>query len=139
MLDINRYFFWHLANFFILFWLLNTILFKPVFRIFEERSKLIDGSLENAKGLAKEKDELLAQIDAKLAKAREEAKTINEKFRHEGSETQKEALETARKNAEELSRKAKAELASSVAKAKDGLKKDIELFSGRIIEKMLGA
>ncbi|MDO8282488.1 MAG: F0F1 ATP synthase subunit B [Thermodesulfovibrionia bacterium] len=138
MLDINRFFFWHLANFLILIWLLNIILFKPLFRIFEERSKLIDGSLESAKSLAKEKDELMAQIDAKLAKAKEEAKSINETFRKEGSEIHKQAMEAAQKDAEEMNRKAKTELESSVQKAKDGLRKEIEAFSGKIVEKMLG-
>lgn len=139
MLDINQYFFWHLANFFIIFWLLNTILFKPLFRIFDERSRLIDGSLENAKGLDKEKDSLLSQIDARLAEAKEEAKSINEKFRREGSEVHKQSMETAQKNAEKMNKKAKTELEASVKKAKDGLRKEIETFSGKIVEKMLGA
>ncbi|MBI4824847.1 MAG: F0F1 ATP synthase subunit B [Nitrospirae bacterium] len=138
MLDINRFFFWHLANFLILIWLLNIILFKPLFRIFDERSKLIDGSLESAKELAKEKDDLLAQVDAKLAKAKEEAKAISEAFRKEGSDVHKQAMEAAQKDAEEMSKKAKAELAASVQKAKDGLKNEIEAFSGKIVAKMLG-
>lgn len=139
MLDINRFFFWHLANFLILIWLLNIILFKPLFRIFDERSKLIDGSLESARDLAKEKDDLLAQVDAKLAKAKEEAKSISEAFRKEGSEAHKQAMEAAQKDAEDMSKKAKTELAASVQKAKDGLRKDIEVFSGKIVEKMMGA
>lgn len=138
MLDINRFFFWHLANFLILIWLLNIILFKPIFRIFEERSKLIDGSLENAKELANEKDAILAKIDEKLATAKEEAKSINEAFRKEGSEVHKHALEVAQKDAEEMNKVAKAKLQASVQKAKDGLRNEIEAFSGKIVEKMLG-
>lgn len=139
MLDINRFFFWHLANFLILIWLLNIILFKPLFRIFDERKKLIDGSLENAKELAKKKDALMTQIDAKLAEAKEEAKSISEGFRKEGSELHKHALEVAQKDAEEMNKLAKAKLQASVQKAKDGLRTDIEAFSGKIVEKMLGA
>jgi F-type H+-transporting ATPase subunit b len=139
MLDINQYFFWHLANFLILFWLLNIILFKPLFRIFDERSNLIDGSLDKAKELDSEKDELLAKIDAKLAEAKEEAKTINEGLRQEGAEFHKQAMEAAQKDAEEMNKKARAELEASVAKVKEGLKKEIDTFSNKIIEKMLGA
>jgi F-type H+-transporting ATPase subunit b len=139
MLDINQYFFWHLANFLILFWLLNAILFKPLFRIFNERSRLIDGSLENARELDKEKDDFLSQVDAKLAKAREEAKAINEELRNEGSTVHRAAMEAARKDAEEMNIKAKAELEDAVRNAKDGLRKEIETFSNKIVEKMLGA
>lgn len=139
MLDINQSFFWHLANFLILFLLLNAILFKPLFRKFDERAEMIDGSLEKAKGLNSEKDELLAKMDAKLAEAKEEAKTINEGLRQAGAEIHKQAMEAAQKDAEEMNSKAKAELAASVVKVKEGLKKDIETFSGKIVEKMLGA
>ncbi len=139
MLDVNVNFFWHLASFLILFYLLNTILFKPIFKVFDERSKMIDGSLENARELDKEKDEFLSQIDANLAKAKDEAKTINEGLRNEGSEVHKQAMAAAQKDAEEMNSKAKAELEAAVQKAKDGLQKDIEAFSGKIVEKMIGA
>jgi len=139
MLDININFFWHLASFLTLFWLLNTILFKPIFRVFDERSKIIDGSLENARELANEKDGLLSQIDANLAKAKEKAKAINEGLRSEGSEAHKLAMEAAQKDAEEMNSRAKAKLETAVQNAKDGLKKDIETFSGKIVDKMIGA
>ena len=100
---------------------------------------MVDGSLEKAKALDGEKDELLAKMDAKLAEAKEEAKTINEGLRQAGAEIHKQAMEAAQKDAEEMNRKAKAELEASVAKTKEGLKKEIDTFSNNIIEKMLEA
>ena len=73
------------------------------------------------------------------AEAKEEAKSINEGLRNEGAEIHKQAMEASQKDAEEMNKKAKAELEASVAKAKEGLRKEIDTFSNNIIEKMLGA
>ena len=64
MLDINNWFFVQLANFILLFIILNAILFKPFLLLFKERDDKTSGALESASALDKEKDDVLTQIDA---------------------------------------------------------------------------
>ena len=139
MLDINQYFFWQLANFLILLFILNTILFKPFLRLFKERAEGTTGALENAKALDKEKDIILAQIDEKLSEARGNAKTVFDGLSKEGLDIQKSTVESAQNEAAEINRKAREELEAATEKARAGLKSDIEAFSKQIVEKLVGA
>jgi F-type H+-transporting ATPase subunit b len=139
MLDINAWFFAQLANFFILFMLLYFILFKPYISLFKERDNNTKGALEKAGAMDKEKDEVLAQIDAKLSDARGKARTIFEDLSKEGLDVQKNQLDSAQNEAVEINRKAKADLEAATEKATTSLKSDIEKFSRQIVDKLVGA
>ena len=139
MLDINQYFFWQLANFSILFIALYYILFKPFLRLFKEREESTKGSLDAAKAMDGEKDDIIAQIDEKLLAARVHAKTVFEKFSSEGLDNQKQALDSAQNEAVEINRKAKADLDTAVDKARASLKSNIETFAKQIVEKLVKA
>jgi F-type H+-transporting ATPase subunit b len=138
MLELNKLFFVQLANFLILFFLLNYILFKPLLRLFKERDDRTKGFLEKAKAIDKEREDISGQIDAKLAKARSTAKSIFEELSKEGMSSQKESLDLARKDAAEINKKAKEHLEAETRKARESLRKDVEAFSMKIVEKMVG-
>jgi F-type H+-transporting ATPase subunit b len=139
MLDINQYFFWQLANFFILFIALYYILFKPFLRLFKERENSTKGSLDSARAMDGEKDDIIARIDEKLTDARGQAKTVFEKFSNEGLDNQKQTLDSAQNEAVEINRKAKADLDTAVDKARSSLKSNIETFAKQIVEKLVKA
>lgn len=139
MLELNKWFFAQLANFLLLLIILNIILFKPLLRLFRDRDAGINGDLNAAKSMGREKDNLLAQINSKLVEGRTRAKAIFEDLSKEGTEAQKQALDTARNEAAELNRKAKAELESAVERARASLRSDVENFSKQIVEKLVKA
>jgi len=139
MLELNKWFFAQLANFLLLLLLLNIILFKPLLRIFKERDAGINGALDSAKSMDKEKDGIMAQIDAKLSDGRTRAKTVYEELSKQGIEIQKQALTTAQNEAAGLNKNAKDELGSAVEKARASLKSDVESFSRQIVEKLVKA
>ncbi len=138
MIDINKMFILQLANFLLLMWLLNILLFKPLLKLFKERDFRINGSLDSAKSMDGEKDAIFQQIDTKLSEARSTSKTIFEDLKKEGLAIQKESVEAAQKGASEISRKAKEDLETETNKAKESLRKNIEVFSKKIVEKMVG-
>ncbi|MBI5408028.1 MAG: hypothetical protein HZA14_01525 [Nitrospirae bacterium] len=137
MLEINKWFFAQLANFLLLLILLNIILFKPLFRLFKERDAGINGALDTAKSLDKEKEGIIAQVNAKLAEGRTKAKTTFEELSKEGMGMQKKALAEAQNEAAELNKKAKQELEAAMEKARASLKSDVENFSKQIVEKLV--
>jgi F-type H+-transporting ATPase subunit b len=140
MLEIElKWFIVQLLNFLFLLIFLNIVLFKPLLRLFKEREDNTKGALENVKELDKEKDDVLARIDAKLAEGRSQAKSIFEDLAGEGMKMQKGYLETAQKEAVEINKKAKEELEAASEQARAALKSDIEIFSKQIVEKLVGA
>ncbi|RJQ13516.1 MAG: hypothetical protein C4560_14100 [Nitrospiraceae bacterium] len=139
MLELNKWFFVQLANFLLLLVLLNIILIKPLLRLFGERDKGINGALNSAKSMDKEKNDLMGQINAKLSEGRAKARTVFEELSREGMETQKQALASAQDSAADMNRKAKEELEAAMEKARASLKSDVEAFSRQIVEKLVKA
>ncbi|MBI5740686.1 MAG: hypothetical protein HZA16_08185 [Nitrospirae bacterium] len=139
MLELNKWFFAQLANFLLLLIFLNVILFRPLLRLFKERDTGINGALNTAKALGQEKDNLITGIEAKLVEGRAKAKAVFEGLSKEGAEAQKQSLDSARNEAAELNKKAKAELESAMEKARMSLRSDVENFSRQIVEKLVKA
>jgi F-type H+-transporting ATPase subunit b len=138
MLELNKWFFVQLINFLGLIWILNKFLFKPLLRLLKEREERINGSLDSAKTMDKEKESLLHQIDAKLSETRNKAKTIFEELSKEGFTIQKESVDAAKKDTTEINKKAKEGLEAEVKKVRESLRKEVEIFSKKIVEKMVG-
>ena len=139
MLELNKWFFYQLANFLLLLIFLNIFLFKPFLRLFKERNDRTQGALDDAKALDSEKDTMIEEIESKLTEARGRARTAFEDLSNEGLETQKQVLNEAQKEAVEINRKAKEELEATVNGVRSSLKSDIESFSKKIVEKLVGA
>lgn len=132
------WFFVQLVNFLALIILLNYILFKPLLRLLNEREDHIKGPLDSAKTMDQEKESLSHQIETKLSEARNKAKTIFEKLSKEGLTVQKEFVDIAKKDTEEINRKAKEDLEAEVKKARKSLRREVETFSKMIVKKMAG-
>jgi F-type H+-transporting ATPase subunit b len=137
MLEVNGWFFVQLANFLILLFLLNTILFKPLMKLFKERADNTQGALDSANAMGREKDGVLAQIEGKLSGARTEARSIFENLSNEGLEVQKSSVQSAQNESIEINKKARVELEAATDKARNALKSDIEAFSKQIVDKLV--
>jgi F-type H+-transporting ATPase subunit b len=138
MLEINGWFFAQLANFLLLLVILNAILYKPILRIFKERESSTSGFLEDAKAMDREKDGLMVQMDARLSDARSKAKSIFESFSEEGKAAQKEVVGSAQNESVAINKKAREDIEAATEKARASLKGDIESFSKKIVEKLVG-
>ncbi|UCH82410.1 MAG: hypothetical protein JSW20_07180 [Nitrospiraceae bacterium] len=139
MLEVNGWFFVQLANFLILLFLLNAILFRPLLKLFKDRDDSTRGALEQANEMGKKKDDVLEEIERKLTGARTEARSIFENLSNEGLEVQKNTVQSAQHEAMEINKKARAELEAATDKARNSLKSDIEAFSRQIVDKLVGA
>ena len=139
MLELNKWFFAQLINFLALLIILNIVLFKPILQLFKEREKRTKGSLDEAKNMDAEKDNLLAQFDAKISEANEKARGIHGELKNEGARVQKDTFEAAQKDAAAINMKAKQDLDAVVKETKDKLRADVKAFSEKIVEKMVSA
>lgn len=138
MLEFNKWFFVQLINFLVLIVFLNRILFKPLLRLFKEREDSVKNAIDSARTMEKEKEELLKRINARVLEAKNQAKIISEDFKKEGMAVQKGLIEEAKKGAAEMSSKAREDLNAEVKKAKEALRTEVEAFSRKIVEKLVG-
>ncbi len=76
MLTLNWGIFWIVFNIILLFILLRIFLFKPLQKLAEKRTALIEGQIEEADRKNKEASELKDQYEASLKGAKEESAQI---------------------------------------------------------------
>ena len=139
MLEFNQWFFVLLANFLVLLYVLNAILFKPIKKMFKERDDVINGAVDETKKMTVKKDEAIARMNAELISAKAKAKDIFNSIREEGLYAQKEMLSKAEAESVEMIEKARRELQAETEKAKAELRADIEKFSEEIVSKLVKA
>ncbi|MEC4685906.1 MAG: ATP synthase F0 subunit B [Nitrospirota bacterium] len=137
MLELNKWFFVQLANFLILLFLLNILLFRPLLNLFKERKENIDGAIEEAKRLNEKKDEELARFNKELSDAREKAKDFYNSLRQEGLLKQKEMIAQAQAEALKEIDAAQAEIRRETEKVRRLLGDDVRRFSEEIVEKLI--
>jgi F-type H+-transporting ATPase subunit b len=138
MLQLNFWFFVLLANFLILLYVLNLILFKPLLRVFDEREQSVKGSLAAAKEMEAQKENALEQMRKELSEAAGRAKQQFEALRAEGQGKQRDALSAAAQEAAGIAEKARQELRAEAGKARSALRADVERFSEEIVRKLVG-
>jgi F-type H+-transporting ATPase subunit b len=139
MLEFNKWFFILLLNFLGLIYVLNIILFRPLVQLFTDRENAIKGSLDAAREMNQKKDDAVAAVSRELKEAVGKSNEIFEASRKEGLQGQKEILEGAGKQAQDLIVKAKAELKTDADNARQKLRADVEKFSDEIVKKLVGA
>lgn len=127
------------ANFIVLMFVLNIILYKPLMNIFKEREASTKGFLDAAKDMDVSKEAGIDKMNKEIAEARKKAKGVFENMRNEGLDTQKKALSDAEAAAAGLLSKAREELKAEVAKATQALRGDVEKFSDEIVRKLVKA
>jgi F-type H+-transporting ATPase subunit b len=127
------------ANFFVLLYVLNVILYKPLLKTFDERSNTVKDSLNAAKEMNVRKEEGIAAMNSEIAGARKKAKEIFEGMRGEGLDVQKKFLSEADGRAAGMLQKAREELRSEAEKARQTLRADVEKFSDEIVRKLVKA
>ena len=127
------------ANFIVLMFVLNIILYKPLLKIFKDREASTKGFLDAARDMGANKEAGIEKMNKEIAEARKKAKGVFENMRNEGLGTQKQALSDAEAAAAGMLQKAREELKAEVTKATQALRGDVEKFSDEIVRKLVKA
>lgn len=128
-----------LANFLVLLFIMNQILFKPLLKLFNERDKAISGSLEEARDMEIERETELDNLMKEFSRGKSDAREKFEAFKQEGLDRQKQMLEKAQQEAVGILDSARAELRAESEKAREKLRSDVQRFSDEIVTKLVGA
>ena len=141
-LDIISVNIWHivisLANLVILFLILRKLLFKPVKKIVDQRQKEIEAEYKKAEKTQAETDAVKAEWEGKMATAEAEADKIISEAVERADSRNEVMLYESREKADQIIRKAKADIERERKDARETIKKEIVDVSQTLSEQIIG-
>lgn len=138
MIEINFTFLIQAVNFFVLIFLLNVVLYKPILKVLEERDERVAGQQAEAKKIMEEGQALLSEYNQKLYNAKVEAMNAKNAARSQASEEAGRIIEEARKKAEDIVAEVQRQISVEIERAKKELEPDLVSMAATIAEKVLG-
>jgi F-type H+-transporting ATPase subunit b len=129
------------VTFVILLVLLRLVAYKPIMRMLDERSRKVKESLEQAEAVKAESAKAEEELKKQLAQASREGQERIERAIKAGEEIKQKAQADARKEADGLIVRARAEIQRERDEAVDGVRREFAdltvLAAGKVIEKTL--
>lgn len=126
-----------IVNFFLLFFALRAVLYKPILKILNERRRTIEDSLELAEETRLKAEAASSETKAMLAEARIEAKDIVENARQRAIEVAAEIEQKSKLDAENLAKKTRDLLIEERSAIVSSAEKEIALLLTRSLENLL--
>ena len=127
-----------LANLVILFLILKKFLFEPVRKIRAQREKEIESQYDKAEKARLEAEELKAGWDEKMATADQKANEIINEAVERADARNEVMLYESRERADQIIRKAKADIERDRRDARESIKKEIVDVSQALSEQIIG-
>ena len=126
-----------IINFVILFALLSLFLYKPVMKMLDERSKRIKEGVERAEATREEYARAGEEVKKLISKAREEGQVLVSQAALVGERLKEEAKEGARKEAQAIVDRTRAELEEERDRIIDDLRREFVDISISAAEKVI--
>ncbi|MGB9711983.1 MAG: hypothetical protein ACP5SG_01925 [Dissulfurimicrobium sp.] len=118
--------------------ILNSMLFKPIRRILEERRSKMDAIQADADRFARNAEQILDSFNKKMAEARKSGQSEKERLKGEARKMERELLESSGKEADAAKQRLMAELSAQIDSTRKDLSAKIEMFAAEIAQKLLG-
>lgn len=138
MISIDYTLWIQMANFVILMFILNLLLYKPILGIIDKRKKKLQDTEEEIKRLNQSVDERMAAYEEKLRLAKMQALEKKQEIMKEGAEQAKSFIEAAKGEIPAMMEKFHAEMKREVDEARRILSDQSKKISVEIAEKLLG-
>ena len=116
----------------------NALLFKPIFRVLDEREEQIGGTRRRAERIRGEAEETLANYEQAVRDVREEAERDRKQRAAEAREQNAAVTTEARAEAEREIERARAELAVTLDATRQGLRAQVEELAHDAASRILG-
>ena len=138
MLSINfSELFWGIFNFFLLLFLLNRFLYKPLIKFMDDRKARIDAGLDEEKKALEEEQANNDGIEAALDEKRVEAKSIIERAGAENKVSHSQAISEARSDAEKTVLDARENAAKVEKQLEERVKQQSQELARLLADKLL--
>ncbi|MBN1828164.1 MAG: ATP synthase F0 subunit B [Deltaproteobacteria bacterium] len=138
MVEINGTLLIQIANFLILIFILNNLLFKPILRIMSERKKKLDDSTHETSSLKEELDRKMAEYELRLKEARRRALEEREAIKGEGSKRARRIVEETQEEIGRMVDDFRTMIGEEKEAARMSLREETRSLAREIGEKVLG-
>ena len=138
MIELILAFVIQLINFGILVLVLNIFLYKPIRKVLSDRRQVIDSAREKAVSVDAEVQAKMAQYETRLREAKTEAGVRRAEALKQAQLEETALLEKARKEASCSLASIRDRVAKEAVDARELLKKQAEVLSGEICQKIIG-
>jgi F-type H+-transporting ATPase subunit b len=122
----------------IAFFILRSLVFKPVMGLFDAREAAMDGSRKAAAEMDKDADAIRDRFETELKKVRQQGNDERDKARAKTQKLARELTETARKENGATLTSAKSRLDAEAADARAKAKAEVPGLAKQIAERLLG-
>lgn len=138
MVDINLgTLLFQIVNFFVLVGILAKFAYKPLLKVLEDRRNKIASDLDNAAQARQSAEQMKAEYEAQLSKARSEAQTIVDKAVKQAAKEGQAQLEAIRAQIAREKEVAQAEIANEREAAIRDMRNEVVTLSMAVAEKLL--
>ncbi|MDO3378473.1 ATP synthase F0 subunit B [Geoalkalibacter halelectricus] len=138
MIDFNWTFFLQLANFLILIYLLNVLLFRPLTRVMDERKQATTGGHQRARDLEEQIQAKMAAYREQLQAAKAEAATERAALRLAAGEEEARILGAAHQKAADQLKAIRNQVDQEAAAARQSLRDSAGQLAQQVASKVLG-
>jgi F-type H+-transporting ATPase subunit b len=138
MISINATLVVQLINFLVLIWILNRLLFRPIFRIMQDRQDTVDQARARFRNLKDEVESKSQKIEAELRKARAKASEDGQQIKSEASAQAKELIEASQAKAQEHVASVEAEVQRQAADVRTSLDQYRDAIVEMVTMKVMG-
>lgn len=141
ILKIDKIVIFQIVIFVAAIFILNSLLFKPLFQLVDKREQLTTGAIKEANELRQRIDQIIDEYNAKLDEARSQASEERNKIRNDANKAADEIIKKARGQAQTLLNQAKDKLESEKVEKERSIEPEIKSLArnvaSRILEKEL--
>ncbi|MBX3271237.1 MAG: ATP synthase F0 subunit B [Sandaracinaceae bacterium] len=138
ILDVDATLLVYVAVFFVLFFVLRALVFRPMMALFDAREAAIDGAKREARDLEKRAEQKLLAFEDEMAKVRTEVGIEREKMKAEARRTEQRLLEKVRKETDGMLADATESMNAEGARMRGEIAASTPGLAKSIAEKLLG-
>ena len=138
VLGINHLVYYHLGIFLIGYCFLYFLVFRPYFRVFQERQKKAFGDSDLMEQMVEDIQQMETEYQSKAREVNEHYKKVYDQCRQEAMEESNETVHQARQEAKHLMEKKRQEIQKSVQQARKQLFGEKKQVTRAIVTQVLG-
>jgi F-type H+-transporting ATPase subunit b len=138
LIELNATLFIQFANFFLLIFILNMLLFRPLRKVLRERREVVEGSHATADSLASKITAKMAEYEARLAEAKVKGNDEKNQLRTAALEEEKTLLDEAQDMAGQKRTVIRKQISKEMTGARKILKSEADALGQEVASKVLG-
>jgi len=138
MIDINITLFIQMANFLLLLFLLNLVLYRPIRRIIQKRNQVIDDFTTTIDSMTKSAQEAMNTFAQKIREARGQGAANVQMLKDEAHEAESKLIAAKNQEAQARISQVRKQLESEIQETRGKLQAQVQAFSLAVAEKILG-